>query len=392
MAEIYNYHLDLDRSSLRTEIKEELRILFGKNILKPISKSRRTISNNGLQTQRLRSLNIIAMLDLLDREGGFKLVKVERLRQKHIDFLVKYWVGKGLSRGTIENKLSYLGALLVWINKSGLKCTALQVAEVKKLPTRTWITEKDKTWESANIDIGEIITRISGDEPNVGLQLLLQLHFGLRSQEAMLLRPAKAELKINDHSYLEVVHGTKGGRPRKVLIETDEQSKLLTEARLYTNSKTGSLIPDGYSLKQWIGRYFTLLRKYDITKKKLGVTGHGLRAQYFTGIYKQITGMETPVRNGAKPDMDVLKKARQTIVERAGHSTPYKSHAYIGSHTAVKRKFTQSITDTQIVAALKDCNNNRTHAAEKLGLSRAMLYRRMANIPEVEKMSASQIC
>ena len=58
------------------------------------------------------------------------------------------------------------------------------------------------------------------------------------------------------------------------------QKKLIEEARKITNQKNGSLIPDHYTLDQWLRRYYYVLQKYGITKSKLGVTGHGLRAEY----------------------------------------------------------------------------------------------------------------
>lgn len=380
MAVRHNFDADIDRSRLSNSLKEELRLIFRKHIHIPISGTRRTNTSNGVITQKFRSLQIVAMLEVLTVSGPFKKLTLEGLRQKHVDYLVSEWIGKNLTRGTIENKLSYLGALLIWVGKPELKPTATMISAVRDLPSRTWVAGEDKTWTGTKINVADVVSKILSEDIHVGTQLLFQLNFGLRAREAMLLRPAKALCTSNGEDFLDVVHGTKGGRPRRVPVETAVQKKLIEEARKITNQKNGSLIPDHYTLDQWLRRYYYVLQKHGITKSELGVTGHGLRAEYMSVLYTKLTGLDTPVRGGEKPDVALLNEVRKAIVERAGHSTPYKSGAYIGSHQQNKHKRTSAITDEEIMKALEACENNRTHAAKKLNLSRAMLYRRMASI------------
>lgn len=380
MAEKYNFDEYIDRSRLNPELKKSLSVVLRKNIMHPISKTRRTTSSNSLLTQKFRTVHIVAMLEDLTVSGPFKRLSLEGIRQKHIGYLMSEWLSKKLSRGTIENKLSYLGALLIWIGKPELKVSAKNVPEVSELPARTWVAGEDKTWTGTKINVADVVSKILSEDIHVGTQLLFQLNFGLRAREAMLLRPAKALCTSSGEDFLDVVHGTKGGRPRRVPVETAVQKKLIEEARKITNQKNGSLIPDHYTLDQWLRRYYYVLQKHGITKRELGFTGHGLRAEYMSVLYTKLTGLDTPVNGGEKPDIALLNEVRKAIVERAGHTTPYKSGAYIGSHQQNKHKRTSAITDEEIVKALEECGNNRTHAAKRLGLSRAMLYRRMARI------------
>lgn len=380
MAEKYNFDEYIDRSRLNPELKKSLSVVLRKNIMHPISKTRRTTSSNSLLTQKFRVVHIVAILEDLTVAGPFKKLSLDGIRQKHIDYLMSEWLSKKLSRGTIENKLSYLGALLIWIGKPELKVSAKNVPKVSELPARTWVAGEDKTWTGTEINVADVVSKILSEDIHVGTQLLFQLNFGLRAREAMLLRPAKALCTSNGEDFLDVVHGTKGGRPRRVPVETAVQKKLIEEARKITNQKNGSLIPDHYTLDQWLRHYYYVLQKYGITKSKLGVTGHVLRAEYMSALYTKMTGLDTPVNGGEKPDIALLNEVRKAIVERAGHTTPYKSGAYIGSHQQNKHKRTSAITDEEIVKALEECGNNRTHAAKRLGLSRAMLYRRMASI------------
>ena len=139
MAVRHNYDADIDRSRLSNSLKEELRLIFRKHIHIPISGTRRTNTSNGVITQRFRSLQIVAMLEDLTVAGPFKKLSLDGIRQKHIDYLMSEWISKNLTRGTIENKLSYLGALLIWIGKPELKVSAKNVPEVSELPARTWV-------------------------------------------------------------------------------------------------------------------------------------------------------------------------------------------------------------------------------------------------------------
>ena len=384
MAEQYNFHEYIERCRLSPELKHSLCEVLRKHIMHPISKTRRTSSNNGLLTQKFRVVHIVAMLEDLTVAGPFKKLSLDGIRQKHIDYLMSEWISKKLSRGTIENKLCYLGALLIWIGKPELKVSAKNVPKVSELPARTWVAGEDKTWTGTKINVADVVSKILSEDIHVGTQLLFQLNFGLRAREAMLLRPAKALCTSNSEDYVDVVHGTKGGRPRRVPVETAVQKKLIEEARKITNQKNGSLIPDHYTLDQWLRRYYYVLQKHGITKSALGVTGHGLRAEYMSVLYTKMTGLDTPVNGGEKPDIALLNEVRKAIVERAGHTTPYKSGAYIGSHQQNKHKRTSAITDEEIVKALEECGNNRTHAAAKLNLSRAMFYRRISKIDGID--------
>ena len=168
---------------------------------------------------------IVVMLEDLTVTGPFKKLALEGIRQKHIDYLVAKWIESKYTRGTIENKISYLGALLTWIEKAELKATATMISAVRELPSRSWVADQDKTWTGTKIDVADVVSRILSEDIHVGTQLLFQLNFGLRAREAMLLRPAKALCTSNGEDFLDVVHGTKGGRPRRVPVETAVQKK-----------------------------------------------------------------------------------------------------------------------------------------------------------------------
>ncbi len=68
-------------------------------------------------------------------------------------------------------------------------------------------------------------------------------------------------------------------------------------------------------------RYKHLAEKFGITRRRLGVTGHGLRHGYVHRRYRDAFGVEAPVRRDSKTD----------IAESLGHSRTSILSAYAGS-------------------------------------------------------------
>jgi hypothetical protein len=110
------------------------------------------------------------------------------------------------------------------------------------------------------------------------------------------------------------------------------------------NRRTGSVIPDQYSLEGWLKHTYYILHKHGIKKEgegALGVTAHGLRHEFLQKIIEEVTGLPAPVKfwvAGESPvgqcDPELYQLARQTIVLAAGHFDARKANAYAGSATA----------------------------------------------------------
>ena len=385
MAITYMHYHDVSKAKLPKSIKGELSDLFNNNLHIAHSKTRTSKAALSVLTQRFRCQGIVSAIDDLYNEGGFEIGSLQSLKEKHIAFLVSYWVGKNQTRGTIENKLTYMGTLASWLKKTNIVKSPESYELVKALPKRSGIVLEDKSWEAKEIDANALIGRIAMENKHIGIQLMLQLTFGLRSQESMLLRPYDTVMRIAGETYLMVEDGSKGGRARRVEITHESQLSVIEIAKSLINKKSKTTIPDEFSLKQWKSKYWNTLRKYGLTKKNLGITAHGLRAQYLNNLYKILTELDSPVRGGEKPTKDILESARQIITEHAGHSVASKANAYIGSHAAMKVKTAKDLTDAQILAALRDCEGNKMKAAETLKCARSYLYKRLKemNLQEV---------
>ena len=376
MKELSNFVEHIFRANLPLALRTELAELFKAHSHKPLSKTRINKAPLSNETQRLRCLNVTDGICAIYHVGNFKIETLGSLKTKHIDFLIQHWVSKGNGKGTIENKIGYLQAFLGWLGKSSIIKSPDDYPSVKLLPKRSGIALVDKSWKGASIDSEKMIKAVAMSDAHIGVQLLLQITFAVRKQESMLLRPFDPLLMRNGERWISICHGTKGGRPREIMVTHDE-IEVLEFAKKYVNDSTGSTIPRGYSLETWKSHYAYVMRTHGLTKNGLGVTSHGLRHEKLQGLYELITGFPSPVRGGAKPDAPLMSKAKQRLTEHAGHSMPSKSNAYIGSHLKMQTIAAAKITDEQIMQCLAETSGNKKRAAELLCVSRSYLYARL---------------
>ncbi|MBC3871470.1 integrase domain-containing protein [Undibacterium oligocarboniphilum] len=377
MAISYKHSRDVETAKLPAMIKEELKTLFDQHLDQPHSRTRQSYAKLGIKTQRLRCLNLVASIEELINHGRYEITTLRKLKEKHIEYLLKRWVEKNQTKGTIENKMTYLATLCQWIGKSNIIKSSSNYKILETLPARSGTTLSDKSWETFSLDAAGIIAQIATENKYIGIQMMLQMTFGLRVEESVLLRPYDVVMRLHGETYLMIVDGTKGGRPRRIEVQDERQLEIIELAKKYVNGKSKTTIPEEYTLVQWKRLYHNLVRKYGITKKGLGVTSHGLRHQYLNNLYQTLTDHASPVRGGDKPAEDLLQQAKKIIAEHAGHSVEYKANAYIGSHRSQIIKTSASLTDAQIRKALEDNGGNKMQAAEQLKCARSYLYKRL---------------
>lgn len=156
--------------------------------------------------------------------------------------------------------------------------------------------------------------------------------FGLRRMEVIQCIPWKV-----DQGNKSAPYKTKGGRPRDIYIDTDEQRKVLdhVKALLKLNERMGWLTQcDGSiaSLEYSLAKWNKMLAKIGITKQASNCTGHGLRAQYAENA-ALIADMIPPTLGGSSGQMPkaVLDLKRIQVSELLGHSRKSVTGAYYGS-------------------------------------------------------------
>ena len=196
------------------------------------------------------------------------------------------------------------------------------------LVSRSYCAESDRSWTALGIDAGDLVARVAEADVFVGAQLAMALAFGLRVREAIMFQPFQAVTE--DGASIALLRGTKGGRVRLVPIDTDGKRAALDLARRVAVSDAGHLGDPRRSLEQNRTRFYTVLERFGVTRRQLGITAHGLRHQYANDRYEDFAGAPAPVRGGEQLDREVDRSARLQVAEELGHARENISTAYLG--------------------------------------------------------------
>lgn len=262
------------------------------------------------------------------RQLGFKLQFIDNLKGKHIHALAQHYESclknDGLSISTVLNRFSHLRTLGHWLGQPTLVKSFNHYVEGNY--HRTLIATESKTWSDAGVNVQEKIDVVREESERLGDALELQLTFGLRSKESLLLKPHLAD----KGNVLVVTHGTKGGRDRFIPITTPEQRALLDRIKMYINP-TESLVPKDQSYEGFRRHYYRTLQKHGISRAE-GITPHGLRHEHLNTLYREVTGHASPAQGGElhKIDPEQDHYGRQLVSERAGHGREEIASAYLG--------------------------------------------------------------
>ena len=265
------------------------------------------------QANRARMLNQIA--NQL-QEMGYRRMTTRSLKPKHVDALVKRWLGEGMAAGTIKNRMN---CLRWWAAKVDRRNVIARSNEFYGIPDRQFVSNESK---AVAVD-SQALASIQDD--HVRMSLELQRAFGLRREEAIKFMPGFADQ--GDHIRLKA-SWTKGGKSRVVPILCQDQRTVLDRAhRLAAN---GSLIPSQKS-------YIQQLRAYERHTTQAGLSKlHGLRHAYAQARYEQLTGWSCPAAGG--PSANALSveqrrtdhQARLVVSRDLGHSREQISAVYLG--------------------------------------------------------------
>lgn len=265
------------------------------------------------QAQREQRLRMIAReLNAL----GYRHLRANSLRPKHVRALVCDWQQQGLSVGTIKNRMA---DLRWWATKTARR------AVIASDNAHYGIEQRTYTHDGSNArSLPDSALELIGDE-HVGMSLRLQAAFGLRREEAIKFQPAYADR--GDRLVLKA-SWCKGGREREIPIRTPAQRQLLNEC--HTLAGTGSLIPPQRS-------YIQQRRVYERHAARAGLSKlHGLRHAYAQARYAELTGWPAPAAGGpsarALTPLQLVddRKARLAVSRELGHEREQITSVYLG--------------------------------------------------------------
>jgi integrase len=244
-----------------------------------------------------------------------------------------------LSPSMVQTELSHLRTLASWIGKPGMVLPAAFYVADPALVTRRSVATEDRSWPAHGLDPQSVIGEIAAHDYWIGAQLRLARAFGLRVKEAVMIQPRLADQPAGDgedpsasaRGFLEVKRGTKGGRLRRIPIDTPAKREALDAAKAMVTSDSQFLADPARTLVQNLNRLTNVMKKFGVTQEVLGVTPHGLRHEYAGDRYEAFAGVSPPVRGGTATDRATDATARLQVAQELGHSRKQVSSAYLGS-------------------------------------------------------------
>lgn len=327
------------------------------------------------RTQVAAHVCVMRIFTWLRKDLGFKdLANPYALDERHFLSLARHIKHKRESgkygAANAAGLATYCRHLARWIKKPEMvKVFGDELGQ--QVCKRDPVADTDKSWEAAGVDFQAKVLEIAQKVRWVALVLLAQQAFGLRRTEALRLQPMRdlylipvlkakpssdmvpgtgtgrakrvgrkmVESVPQDEIYgvhIEITDGSKGGRPRRFELTSDwaiQSAKTLRDEVYRLNN--GPFLPPAHrTLKQNTDTYMTTLAKFGLTKKELGVTGHGLRAG-FACDQLQARDITPTVRggDGQHTDAEHQMLAYTEVTEAMGHGRISVMGAYAGAIT-----------------------------------------------------------
>jgi len=273
-------------------------------------------ANEGSFGTRAARENILLQAATTLHDLGYRNLKPQGIKPKHVEALVMHWQGKELSAGTIKNRLSHVRW---WADKVGKSGVVARNNDHYQVERRVYVTGVSKARELEEGKLDNVT------DPYTKMSLRLQEAFGLRREEAIKFSPVYADK--GDKISLKA-SWTKGGKARDIPIRNDEQRRLLEEARLFAGR--GAMIPSNKN-------YIQQLKTYERNTAKAGLDkNHGLRHAYAQRRYEELTGWKSPADGGPArrsldgDDRDKDNEVRLAISKELGHERISILGVYLG--------------------------------------------------------------
>ena len=267
---------------------------------------------------------------------GYHLESVEGLSVRHIDALVKDWYATGHKNKTMQNQYSRLKIFCGWAGKKGIMNPSGFVGHLPDVPPESLkvqtYAEKSKSWSGRGVDVIEALRKAREEDTRWHAMLLMGVAFGLRKKEMLRIKPHRA-----DKGFVLEIDGAvaKNGRFRSIPIAVatpygDFQRFALDSAKGACGKQQTLGWPER-TFKQNENRFYTLMKKCGFTEDGLGITGHGLRAE-FTENQALLRGLLPPTLGGKVDQTDKGERERiaQEVAALLGHGDRHTIGAYYG--------------------------------------------------------------
>ena len=265
-------------------------------------------------TRRDRAYALAQMANAL-HELGYRGLRANGLKGKHIEALVRDWSDRELSDATMMNRMAHVRW---WADRVG-KGNLVKANAEYGIGPRSHVSDGTRR---RDLDEGKLALV---KDAHVRMALRLQAGFGLRREEAIKFSPSYADR--GDRIAVKA-STAKGGRFREVPVRTDPQRRLLDAARRLAGG--GALIPPGRN-------YAEQRKVYEDQTRAAGLDrNHGLRHAYALDRYEDLTGWKASAAGGparrelADAERRTDAAARLRISRELGHGRVEIVRRYCG--------------------------------------------------------------
>lgn len=253
-------------------------------VMKPMTRVNGNVAS--FRTQDATKESVRTLFNTLHNDLNMMVQKLSTVGDRHLERVFVHWYeNRKLKPKTLQNHASRLRVVFTAIGKPNLvRPWRDYLPHVDPaLLVISFAAEHSKGPTANGIDVADIIRNADEVNKNFGLMLRLELAFGLRRREVLFCKPWAADRG----QYFRVYDGEggKGGRGRDIPIETSFPRQIID----YVKSRTGKTKQLGWeydgnggptNLEKNLCRYDNLARRIGLTKRGLGITPHGLRAQF----------------------------------------------------------------------------------------------------------------
>lgn len=260
--------------------------------------------------RRGSSLTRQDMLGCLGRIGTsmqrYGLNSIKDMKAKHVERYFAELSDRGLSAGRMANHATAMRMLCRMMGKSDIVPSNRVLGCNRDSINRTKHADKRMDADKA----AAVRQRLSEGSK---IAYDLARHFGLRQKETLL---SHQTVSRDGKEYL-VVEGAKGGRPRQVPVETQEQKEVLASNQAYRASHGGKLIDEALSLKQGMKRIQNELIAAGASRES-GANMHTLRREW---IIERCQGI-------LQQPEDERQRLLEELIEAIGHGRQEVMRAY----------------------------------------------------------------
>jgi site-specific recombinase XerD len=240
--------------------------------------ARRTRGKQATLTFRGREQALARFARLL-WSAGFQIHTAGQVKEKHIVAWTDAMKARGCSRRTIANNLAHVRTALEGIKRrrfaDKMSNAVLSIANASR----------DGTKEPMSREMFEaFVTDAQKEDPGVAMVLELEFELGCRAQEGVMSPKSLKDWErilaspMTD-GFVDVIHGTKGGRSRRSPPVDRTRALDVVRRALALSDQYGGVLVRKPDLEKAMHRYHYIVRKIGMVRER---APHSLRYAYAT--------------------------------------------------------------------------------------------------------------